>query len=198
VSGRGGGDGGIREISFTLNGAPVTVRVDPRERLLDTLRYRLDLPGTKEGCGEGECGACTVYLDGLPANSCLVPTFQVREREVETVEALEPDRLAPFVQGGATQCGACTPGVAMTALWLLDRPELLETHRLRELMAGNLCRCTGYDGIIESVAEAFRERGVRVPPAALRPAGAGRSTDGGGGGAPPEGAASPPGGASDR
>lgn len=158
------------EISFTLNGEPVTVRIDPRERLLDTLRYRLDLPGTKEGCGEGECGSCTVYLDGLPANACLVPTYQVRGREVGTVEALDPGELDPFVRGGATQCGACTPGVAMTAMWLRERPELLETHDLRELMAGNLCRCTGYDGIIESVASALRERGVELPEEAERDA----------------------------
>lgn len=151
------------EIAFTLNGEPVTVRIDPRERLLDTLRYRLGLPGTKEGCGEGECGSCTVYMDGIPANACLVPTYQVRDREVGTVEGLDPGELDPFVRGGATQCGACTPGVAMTAMWLLERPELLETHGLRELMAGNLCRCTGYDGIIESVASALRARGVDLP-----------------------------------
>ena len=127
-------------IAFTLNGSPVSVDVDSAERLLDTLRYRLGLTGTKEGCGEGECGACTVHLDGLP-------------------ESLDPPALEPFARGGATQCGACTPGVVMTAWWIRDHPELLATHTLRELMAGNLCRCTGYDGIVDSIGAVLGERG---------------------------------------
>src|SRR5213595_1192923 len=97
-------------VSFTLNGSPVTVEVDPSARLLDTLRYQLALTGTKEGCGEGECGACTVYLDGLPVNSCLIPIYQVRGHRVETIESLDPGALEPFERCGATQCGACTPG----------------------------------------------------------------------------------------
>lgn len=150
-------------ISFTLNGEPVAAEVSPAERLLDLLRYRLHLPGTKEGCGEGECGACTVWLDGIPVDSCLVPAYQVRGRRVETIESVDPEGLEPFLEGGATQCGACTPGVVMTAEWILAHPEVLETHGLRELMAGNLCRCTGYDGIIESLEAAFRARGVPLP-----------------------------------
>ncbi len=146
-------------IAFILNGTPITVEVAPSARLLDTLRYQLKLTGTKEGCGEGECGACTVYLDGLPANACLVPTYQVRGCRVDTVESLDPQTLAPFERAGATQCGACTPGVVMTAWWIRLHPELLETHTLRELMAGNLCRCTGYDGIIDAVSEALGDRG---------------------------------------
>jgi len=146
-------------IAFTLNGSPVSVDVDSAERLLDTLRYRLGLTGTKEGCGEGECGACTVHLDGLPVDSCLVPTYQVRGRRVDTVESLDPPALEPFARGGATQCGACTPGVVMTAWWIRDHPELLATHTLRELMAGNLCRCTGYDGIVDSIGAVLGERG---------------------------------------
>jgi aerobic carbon-monoxide dehydrogenase small subunit len=142
-------------ISFTLNGARTTVEVDPTERLLDTLRYDLGLTGTKEGCGEGECGACTVYLDGLPVNSCLVPIYQVRGCAVVTVEALDPAALQPLLASGATQCGACTPGVAMTACWIRDHPELLATHTIRELLAGNLCRCTGYDGIVDGIAAAL-------------------------------------------
>ncbi len=136
----------------------MSLDIDPAERLLDTLRYRLGLTGTKEGCGEGECGACTVYLDGLPVDACLVPTYQVRGCRVETVEALDPRQLELFVAHGATQCGACTPGVVMTALWISAHPELLETHTIRELMAGNLCRCTGYDGIVDSVAAALVAR----------------------------------------
>jgi len=143
------------QVVFTLNGAAVSLDLDPAERLLDTLRYRLGLTGTKEGCGEGECGACTVYLDGLPVNSCLVPTYQVRGARVESVEAIAAERLGPFLAQGATQCGACTPGVVMTALWIGAHPELLETHTIRELMAGNLCRCTGYDGIVDAVNTAL-------------------------------------------
>src|SRR6266576_2399535 len=130
-------------VSFTLNGKPVSVGVDPADRLLDTLRYQLALTGTKEGCGEGECGACTVYLDGLPVNSCLIPTYQVRGHRVETIESLDPGALEPFERCGATQCGACTPGVVMTAWWIREHVELLRTHSIRELMAGNLCWCTG-------------------------------------------------------
>ena len=144
-------------VRFSLNGTETTLEVDPAERLLETLRYRLGLTGTKEGCAEGECGACTVHLDGTPANSCLVLTFQVEGRRVDTVEALVEAALDPFLAGGATQCGACTPGVVMTASWIVGHPELLDTHRIRELMAGNLCRCTGYDGIIESVEAALPE-----------------------------------------
>ena len=139
------------EISFSLNGEPVAVSVEPAERLLDTLRDRLGLKGTKEGCGEGECGACTVILDGLPANSCLVPTYQVRGRRVQTIESVSPEELDSLHSSGATQCGACTPGVVMTAVWIRRHPELLAAHPPRMLLAGNLCRCTGYDGILEGL-----------------------------------------------
>src|SRR6185503_1730970 len=142
-------------MDFVLNGTQVSVEADAAERLLDTLRYRLAMTGTKEGCGEGECGACTVHLDGLPVNSCLVLTCQVRGRKVETVESVPAARLEPFLEGGATQCGACTPGVVMAASWILDHPATLKTHNVRELMAGNLCRCTGYDGIVDSVTSAL-------------------------------------------
>ncbi len=145
-------------IEFILNGKPVGLDIHPAERLLDTLRYALGLTGTKEGCGEGECGACTVLLDGLPVNSCLVPTYQVRGRTVRTIESLDRTTLQPFLAGGATQCGACTPGVVMTADWIRRQPELLADFTARELMAGNLCRCTGYDGIIDSI-EAAMEQG---------------------------------------
>ena len=145
-------------IEFILNGTPVGLDIHPVERLLDTLRYALGLTGTKEGCGEGECGACTVLLDGLPVNSCLVPTYQVRGRTVRTIESLDRTTLQPFLAGGATQCGACTPGVVMTADWIRRQPELLADFTARELMAGNLCRCTGYDGIIDSI-EAAMEQG---------------------------------------
>jgi aerobic-type carbon monoxide dehydrogenase small subunit (CoxS/CutS family) len=144
------------EVAFTLNGQAVAVRVEPVDRLLDTLRYRLGLTGTKEGCGEGECGACTVLLDGKPVNSCLVPTWQVRGGAVETIEAVEAGDVESLLGSGATQCGACTPGVVLTAKWIAANRTLLETHSVRELMAGNLCRCTGYDGIVEGVVEMTR------------------------------------------
>ena len=153
------------EISFTLNGEPRTVSVPATERLLDTLRYRLGLTGTKEGCGEGECGACTVLFHGAPANSCLIPTYQCRGRTIETVESVSPDDLDAMHAGGATQCGACTPGVVMTAVWVLRNPQVLASHSLRELMAGNLCRCTGYDGIIDGMGAWLEEHGTREGPA---------------------------------
>ena len=149
----------LMPIVLTLNGKRIEVSIDPRERLLDTLRYRLNLPGSKEGCGEGECGACTVYMDGLPVNSCLVPTFQVGGRTIETIESIRPDSLGAMLASGATQCGACTPGVVMTACWVRAHPELLRTHSVREIMAGNLCRCTGYDGIVDGVRDALDGKG---------------------------------------
>jgi len=150
-------------VAFTLNGKPCEAAVDPGERLLDTLRYRLALTGSKEGCAEGECGACTVWIDGLPVNSCLVPAWQARGRDVRTIEGIDPGSLAPLLESGATQCGACTPGVVMTACWLRDHPELLRSHTARELMAGNLCRCTGYDGIIDGIAAAMKRPGKPAP-----------------------------------
>jgi carbon-monoxide dehydrogenase small subunit len=149
---------GASHVELVLNGQPIALEIDPAERLLDTLRDRLGLTGSKEGCGEGECGACTVYLEGLPVNACLIPTFQVHGLRVETIESIDPARLAPLHRSGATQCGACTPGVVMAALWIADHPEQLETHTVRELMAGNLCRCTGYDGIIDGVEQLLAAR----------------------------------------
>ena len=143
----------MTQITFRLNGEEITTDVGSADRLLDTLRYQLGLTGTKEGCSEGECGACTVYLDGVPVNSCLVPSYQVRGRSVETVESIAPESLEPLLRGGATQCGACTPGVVMTACWIRTHPDLLSRFSARQLMAGNLCRCTGYDGIIDSVVD---------------------------------------------
>jgi aerobic-type carbon monoxide dehydrogenase small subunit (CoxS/CutS family) len=146
-------------VEFTLNGARVSVLVSACDRLLDVLRETLGLTGAKEGCGEGECGACTVWLDGLPVCSCLVPAYQTRGRRVDTVEGVDPARLTPYLESGATQCGACTPGVVMAAEWIRAHPELLATHGVRELMAGNLCRCTGYDGIVDGITRAIAQDG---------------------------------------
>lgn len=138
-------------IECTINGERRALDINPAWRLLDLLRDQLGLTGAKEGCGEGECGACTVRIDGLPANSCLVLAAQIHERTVETVESIDPASLGKMHTSGATQCGACTPGVVMTADWIRNNPGALEHGTIRSLMAGNLCRCTGYDGIIDGI-----------------------------------------------
>jgi carbon-monoxide dehydrogenase small subunit len=141
--------------SFTLNGQPAEVEGHPMERLLDVVRERLGLTGTKEGCGEGECGACTVLLDGEPVLSCLVPLFQCEGRRIETVEGIAegPARefLERFVATGGVQCGACTPGIIVTAWALLQRNGTPSREEAREALAGNLCRCTGYEGILRAI-----------------------------------------------
>lgn len=143
-------------IELVLNGVRITAEVDSSELLLDFLRERMRLTGTKEGCGEGECGSCTVLLDGLPVNACLVLACQARGCRVETVESVDPARLVGLHRSGATQCGACTPGVVMSAVWIADNAGARSTHELRELLAGNLCRCTGYDGIVDGVERMLR------------------------------------------
>jgi len=142
-------------VPFTVNGESVEIDGHPMERLLDVLRTRLGLTGTKEGCGEGECGACTVLLDGEPVLSCLVPLLQCTGRQIETVESLAegPARtfLEKFVATGGVQCGACTPGIVVTAWALLQRSPMPTEAETREALAGNLCRCTGYEGILRAI-----------------------------------------------
>jgi aerobic-type carbon monoxide dehydrogenase small subunit (CoxS/CutS family) len=145
------------ELKLKVNGGKHTVDVPPMKRLLDTLREDLRLTGAKEGCGEGECGACTVLVDGEPVNSCLVPTCQVAGRKITTIEGLADEgrlhRLQrAFLECGAAQCGICTPGMILAAAALPRRPSLEE---IREGLAGNLCRCTGYAKIYDAVAEAL-------------------------------------------
>ena len=151
------------KVPLTVNGARRAYAGPGMKRLLDVLREDLALPGTKEGCGEGECGACTVLLDGEAVASCLVPVAQVAGRRVETVESLgRPDRLAPlqeaFLAEGAAQCGICTPGMLMTASAYLRRGGSADADAIRRELAGNLCRCTGYQHIVGAVQKAARGR----------------------------------------
>ncbi|KAA0255835.1 (2Fe-2S)-binding protein [Acidobacteria bacterium ACD] len=150
-------------LRLKVNGAPREVEVPPLARLLDVLRGPLGLTGTKEGCGEGECGACTVLLDGEPVNSCLVAAGQCEGREVTTVEGLgTPEALSPlqeaFVTDGGAQCGICTPGMLLSAHALLARDRAPSDADVRQAIAGNVCRCTGYLRIVESVKAAAGRR----------------------------------------
>ena len=149
-------------INFTVNGTSRSVEVFPMARLLDVLREQLQLTGTKEGCGEGECGACTVIIDGQIVNSCLVPMAQVNGVEITTIEGVAAGNdlhavQQAFIEYGGAQCGICTPGMVLAAVDLLKRnPEPSETD-IRNGLAGNLCRCTGYMKIFESVVRACRK-----------------------------------------
>lgn len=143
--------------TLKLNGREVTVEAEPMARVLDVLREELGLTGSKEGCGEGECGSCTVLLDGRPVCSCLVPIFQVADRELRTVEGIAGVDLDPLqrvmVDAGGVQCGACTPGIVVSLRALLDRDPRPTRAAVRESIAGNLCRCTGYERILRAVEE---------------------------------------------
>jgi carbon-monoxide dehydrogenase small subunit len=146
-------------IGCRVNGRPEELRGRPLDRLLDLLREQLCLTGTKEGCGEGECGACTVLIDGAPVLSCLVPLAQCEGKSIETVEgiAARPEARAMLdrlVSGGGVQCGACTPGIVVAAWALLEGRPHPSREDVRRALAGNLCRCTGYEGILRALASA--------------------------------------------
>jgi len=141
---------------FTLNGQPTNVDAPPMARLLDVLRRDLGLTGTKEGCGEGECGACTVLLDGQAVCACLVPMMQVEGATVTTIEGIaEPGAVSDlqkvFAAEGGAQCGACTPGMIVTIRALLDRFPAPTRSQIREYVSGTLCRCTGYERIFRAI-----------------------------------------------
>ena len=150
-------------LSLSVNGQPRSAVVPPLKRLLDVLREDLGFTGTKEGCGEGECGACSVVLDGELVNACLVPACQAQGSAVRTIEGIA-DQAAPgerlaavqrcFVDGGGAQCGICTPGMIVAAQCFLESRAAPTDQAVREALAGNLCRCTGYQKIIEAVQRA--------------------------------------------
>ena len=149
-------------VNFTVNGEARRVEVFPMARLLDVLREQLQLTGTKEGCGEGECGACTVIIDGQIVNSCLVPMAQVDGAQITTIEGVaNGDDLhaiqQAFIEHGGAQCGICTPGMVLAAVDLLKRNPQPTENDIRNGLAGNLCRCTGYMKIFESVVRACQK-----------------------------------------
>lgn len=151
------------EVSFTVNGESKTIRAYPMERLLDVLRRQLGLTGAKEGCGEGECGSCSVLMNGVLVNSCLIPVLQASGADIVTIEGLaagaQLDTLQDaFLQCGGAQCGICTPGMILAASHLLKKNPDPSLDEIREALSGNLCRCTGYIQIFEAVAEAARHR----------------------------------------
>ncbi len=152
----------MTDITFKLNGKPMTIALDPSLRLLDVLREHLHLTGTKEGCGEGECGACSVLLNGRVVNSCCLPLANVNGQEVVTIEGFsQTERYQvlkeAFHDEGGSQCGMCTPGMIMAAESLLSQnPHPSETE-IRIGLSGNLCRCTGYNMIVKAVQQAAKK-----------------------------------------
>jgi carbon-monoxide dehydrogenase small subunit len=154
------------EVSFTVNGEAKKVLAHPMERLLDVLRNDLGLTGAKEGCGEGECGSCSVLLDGMLVNSCLIPVAQANGASIVTIEGMSAhDLMKPlqeaFLECGGAQCGICTPGMILAAVHLLEKKPEPALADIQEGLAGNLCRCTGYMQIFEAVTRAARQRAAQ-------------------------------------
>ena len=154
------------DISFIINNKKVTVDVDPSMRLLDVIRDVLKLTGTKEGCGEGECGACTVLVNGESYNSCLTPVINVKDKELLTIEGLREMKeyrvLADaFADMGGSQCGFCTPGMILVSYALLKKNPKPTEEEIRFALSGNLCRCTGYQAIVNAVKQAS-EKGIKL------------------------------------
>ncbi|MBF8983120.1 (2Fe-2S)-binding protein [Lutibacter sp. B2] len=152
----------MNHISLTINKKMYSIDVEEDVRLIDLLRDQLFLTGTKEGCGEGECGACTVIMDGRVVNSCLVMAFQAEGSNITTIEGMsDKDELHPiqkaFLDKGAVQCGFCTPGMVLSAKSLLDKNENPTREEIREGISGNLCRCTGYNKIVDAIELASKE-----------------------------------------
>ena len=148
-------------VNFTLNGEAIEVSCEPDKMLVDLIRDNLELTGTKIGCREGECGACTVIIDGEAVNSCLIPVAKVRGKEIQTIEGVaDGNKLHPiqeaFIDKGAVQCGFCIPGTIMSAKALLDQNKTPDKDELREAISGNICRCTGYVKIEDAINQASR------------------------------------------
>ncbi len=157
-----------KEITFVLNGEKLKTKIEDHWTLLYLLREKLNLTGTKEGCGSGECGACTVIIDGKAINSCLYLAIEADGKKIETIEGLafRDDELHPlqksFVENGGIQCGFCTPGMIMSSKTLLDENKNPKPEEIKHALAGNICRCTGYLQIFKSVAEADKNREKKV------------------------------------
>ncbi len=152
----------VKMLSFILNGEKTVVEVAPSDMLVDVLRDKLLLTGTKKGCGKGECGACTVIINGEAVNSCMVPALKAEGAVVETIEGIgRPDKLHPlqesFMDHGAIQCGFCTPGMIMSSKALLDKNLTPSREDIREAVSGNICRCTGYVKIETAVSAAAKQ-----------------------------------------
>ena len=154
------------EISFIINNKKVKVDVDPSMRLLDVIRNELHLTGTKEGCGEGECGACTVLVNGEPYNSCLTPVINIQNKVLLTIEGFRETKeyqiiADAFADMGGSQCGFCTPGMILVSYALLSKNPHPTEEEIRFALSGNLCRCTGYQAIINAVLKAS-EKGIKL------------------------------------
>ena len=149
----------MKDITLNVNEIDYIIKIDEEDRLIDVLREGLKLTGTKEGCGEGECGACTVIMDGVTVNSCMVMAFQAEGKKIITIEGLGTDEeIDPiqqaFLEEGAVQCGFCIPGMVLSAKVVLDNNTSPSREEIRESISGNLCRCTGYNKIIDAIERA--------------------------------------------
>ena len=152
----------LKKISLTVNGRAVSLEVDAGDTLLEVLRNRLGLTGVKKGCGVGECGACTVLIDGSPVNSCIFLAVWADQKKIVTVEGLAKNNelskvQKAFVEEGAVQCGFCTPGFIMTATAMVETGKKFTREEIKKELAGNLCRCTGYQNIIKAVEKALED-----------------------------------------
>lgn len=150
----------LKNINLNINNTLYNVSINENDRLIDVLRDKLKLTGTKEGCGEGECGACSVIINGEIVNSCLVMAFQVQDKKITTIEGVKDEYLKQsFIDVGAVQCGFCTPGMILSGKVILDQNQNPTKEQIRKSISGNLCRCTGYNKIIDAIYNASKIRG---------------------------------------